>query len=100
PAQFAEWLGQRHGRELPAASHADIQAYLGYFHARKTRPSSAARLLSSLKRYYRYCLRQGRIKADPTLNIDSPKLPRSLPKVLTEEDVESLLEAPRTDRAL
>src|SRR5262249_3918805 len=73
---------------------------LGYFHGRRTRPSSAARLLSSLKRYYRYCVRQGQIKLDPTLNIDSPKLPRALPKSLTEEDVESLLEAPRVDEPL
>ena len=99
-AQFAAWLDQRQGKALLAASNSEIQAYLGFFHARKTRPSSAARLLSSLRRFYRYCLRQGKVKADPTLKIDSPKLPRGLPKSLTEEDVEGLLAAPPSDQAL
>jgi integrase/recombinase XerD len=96
---FAGWLDKR-GTALRAARNSDIQAYLGYFHARKTRPSSAARLLSSLKRFYRYSLRQGKIKADPTLKIESPKLPRGLPKSLTEEDVEGLLEAPDVEQPL
>src|SRR5262249_53413154 len=92
-AQFAAWL-ERRGRELPAAGNADIHAYLGHQFEKKARASSAARLLSSLKRFYRWCLRQGRVNADPTLDVDSPKLPRALPKALTEADVESLLGAP------
>ena len=99
-SQFAIWLEARHGKKLIEGDVADIQSYLGHLFRRKTRASSAARLLSSLKRFYRYCLRQGRIKADPTLRIDSPKLPRGLPKSLTEEDVENLLAAPRADKAL
>lgn len=98
--QFASWLGKQHGKALINADQADIQAYLGYQFRKKARASSVARLLSTLKRFYRYCLRQERIKADPTLKIDSPKLPRALPKSLTEEDVESLLNAPRVERAL
>ncbi len=99
-AQFAAWLEAQHGRKLIEGNVADIQAYLGHLFRRKTRATSAARLLSSLKRFYRYCLRQGRVKADPTLRIDSPKLPRGLPKSLTEEEVENLLAAPRADKAL
>jgi integrase/recombinase XerD len=98
--QFAEWLAAAQGRKLLRGDVADVQSYLGYVFRRKTRASSAARLLSTLKRFYRYCLRQGRIKADPTLRIDAPKLPRGLPKSLTEEDVESLLEAPPVEKAL
>jgi integrase/recombinase XerD len=99
-AQFAKWLEAQHGKKLIDGNVAEIQAYLGHLFRKKTRATSAARLLSSLKRFYRYCLRQGRIKADPTLRIDTPKLPRGLPKSLTEEDVESLLAAPRADKAL
>jgi integrase/recombinase XerD len=99
-SHFAAWLEARHGKKLIEGDVADIQAYLGHLFRKKTRASSAARLLSSLKRFYRYCLRQGRIKADPTLRIDSPKLPRGLPKSLTEEDIENLLAAPRADKAL
>ena len=98
--QFAAWLEKKHDKALPAALNADLQDYLSHLFGKKARASSVARLLSTLKRYYRYSLRQGRITADPTLNIDAPKLPRGLPKTLTEEDVESLLAAPPLDAAL
>jgi integrase/recombinase XerD len=99
-AQFAKWLDAEHGKKLLDGNVADIQSYLAVQFRKKTRASSAARLLSSLKRFYRYSLRQGRVKADPTLRIDSPKLPRGLPKSMTEEDVENLLGAPRVEMAL
>ena len=99
-SQFATWLEAQQPKALISADQADIQSYLGYQFRKKTRATSVARLLSALKRFYRYCLRQGRVKSDPTLRIDSPKLPRGLPKSLTEEDVESLLTAPRADKAL
>jgi integrase/recombinase XerD len=98
--QFATWLGDQHGRTLIGADQADIQIYLGYQFRKKARATSVARLLSSLKRFYRYLLRQARIKGDPTLKIDAPKLPRSLPRSLTEGDVEQLLAAPRVGEAL
>ena len=99
-SQFAAWLSERHGRSLLEGDNGDIQAYLGHLFRKKTRATSAARFLSSLKRFFRYCLRQGKVKSDPTLKIDAPKLPRGLPKSLTEDDVESLLAAPRVEHAL
>jgi integrase/recombinase XerD len=98
--QFATWLAERHGRNLLEGDNGNIQAYLGHLFRKKSRATSAARFLSSLKRFYRYCLRQGRLRIDPTLKIDTPKLPRPLPKSLTEEDVESLLAAPPVEEAL
>jgi integrase/recombinase XerD len=95
--QFAQWLSHEQKKELHAADQADLQNYLGHKFRLKSRASSAARLLSSLKRFYRYALRQNRITTDPTLNIDAPKLPRGLPKTLTEADVEKLLAAPPPD---
>jgi integrase/recombinase XerD len=91
---FGAWLQQSTGRALRDAGNGDIQAYLGHRFTQKTRASSAARLLSSLKRFYRYLVRTGHIKVDPTLKIDAPKLPRGLPKTITEADVEALLNAP------
>lgn len=96
-AQFAQWLEHAHGKDVLAAGHGDLQDYLAHRFRQRSRASSAARLLSSLKRFYRWLLRQNRIKTDPTLNIDAPKLPRHLPKSLTEDDVENLLAAPDTD---
>jgi integrase/recombinase XerD len=93
-AKFAVWLKQQRDASILQATHADIQGYLGYLYTRKARPSSTGRAISSLKRLFRYLLRQGKISADPTLQIDTPKLPRNLPKSLTEQDVEQLLDAP------
>jgi integrase/recombinase XerD len=92
--QFAQWLLESRGRDLARAERADVLDYLAHRFRNNARPRSAARLMSSLKRFYRHQLREGRMKADPTLEVESPKLPRSLPKTLTEEDVEALLGAP------
>jgi len=99
-AQLAAWLDNQGGKSLTAASHADLLGYLAHRVRGKAKATTTSRQLSSLKRFYRYCLRQGRIKTDPTLQIDSPKLPRSLPRSLTEEDVEELLAAPVVEKAL
>jgi integrase/recombinase XerD len=98
--QFGAWLTRAAGKSVLDAHHGDIQTYLGYLFARKTRARSAARLLSSLKRFYRYALREGKLTLDPTVKIDAPALPRSLPKSLTESDVETLLSAPDTETEL
>lgn len=93
-AQFARWLRENRFKPLMQADAGDLQAYIAHRYRAKTRASSAARLLSSLKRFYRHALRENRISADPTLDIASPKRPRALPKTLTEEHVERLLDAP------
>ncbi|MDI9246141.1 site-specific tyrosine recombinase XerD [Marinobacter sp. CHS3-4] len=59
--------------------------------------STAARRLSGLRRFYRYLLREKLITEDPTLRIDSPRLPQKLPDSLSEEDVENLLSEPDPD---
>ena len=98
--QFSVWLRRVAGKDLADGNHGDIQGYLAHQFARKTRATSAARLLSSLKRFYRYLVRAGRLSVDPTLKIDAPALPRGLPKSLTEADVESLLGAPDVETHL
>ena len=98
--QFAAWLEAKNGGELLSAGQALIQDYLAHKFRSKARATTAARLLSSLKRFYRHAVRQNLISADPTLRIDAPKLPRSLPKTLTESDVENLLAAPPVDEPL
>jgi integrase/recombinase XerD len=87
-AQLAAFLK---GRGLAAAREEDLFAFLA---ARRGRASSAARLLSTLKRFYRYALRERAIDADPTLRLDAPKRAPRFPKTLSEADVEALLAAP------
>jgi len=97
---FAAWLQRERTRVLDAALPGDIEAYLAWRFARRTQPRSAARYTSSLKRFYRYLLRENLVTHDPTVNLDSPKLPRSLPKSLSETEVETLLDIPDTDTDL
>ncbi len=94
---FAAWLQKERARGLDAAVAGDLEAYLAWRFARRTQPRSAARYTSALKRFYRYLLRERLIAADPTLNLDSPKLPRALPKTLTEADVARLLDSAAPD---
>ena len=102
-SQFNTWLGLQkkglHHSDLLAASQADIQHYLAVKFP-QSKPRSISRLIASLRRFYRYALRENLIKADPTLQIESPKLPRSLPKSLNEQEVEDLLNAPDTNQPI
>ena len=97
---FAVWLSAERGKTLLDAERVDLLGYLAHKFQRRAKPRSAARLLSSLKRLYQYLLREGAITADPTLQVEAPKLPRSLPKSLTEEDIERLLAAPDVETPL
>jgi integrase/recombinase XerD len=97
---FSIWLTAERGKSLLQVQRLDLLDYLAYKYQRKARPRSAARLLSSLKRFYRHLMRENRIRSDPTLQLESPKLPRSLPRVLTEEDVDALLAAPNVETPL
>ncbi len=100
-SKFAEWLRKQQGRTLLETTHADIQGFLAYLMGgQKAKATSTSRAISSLKRLFRYLLRQNRIAVDPSLQIATPKLPRSLPKSLTEEDVELLLAAPEVQTPL
>src|SRR3989338_6259869 len=84
--KFAAWLEQQHDASILQTTHANIQGYLAHLvTVQKAKHSSTGRNISSLKRLFRYLLRQGKIATDPTLQIDTPKLPRNLPKSLTED---------------
>jgi integrase/recombinase XerD len=80
--------------ELARAARADILDYIAWRVESGAKPRSTARQLSSFRRFYRYLLREGMLTEDPTAQIAMPKIGRSLPQSLTEEEVESLLAAP------
>jgi len=79
------------GRALVRALEEDL---FGFLASRRGRSSSAARMLSTLKRFYQYCLRERTIPADPTIRLDPPKPAPRFPKSVSESDVEALLAAP------
>lgn len=89
---FALWLAQQN-KQLFTADQADIQQYLAVKFP-LSKPRSIGRLIASMRRFYRYLIRDNKISLDPTIQIQSPKLPRSLPKSLNEDEVVALLNAP------
>jgi len=86
--------------ELARAGRADVLDYIAWRVEAGAKPRSTARQLSSFRRFFRYLVREGRRSDDPTAKIQMPKIGRTLPKSLSEEEVESLLHAPATDDPL
>jgi integrase/recombinase XerD len=106
----ALWLEDGLSKNTIASYRSDLQQWFQFIKAplganeedlfrflatRKGRASSAARRVSTLKRFYQYCLRERRIDADPTLKLDPPKRAPRFPRSLSEADVEALLAAPQ-----
>lgn len=89
------WLAQR-DTSLIYATRADLLAFIVWRVKQGAKPRSTARQLSSFRRFYRFLLREEMITVDPTARIDMPKIGRSLPRSLTESEVEALLAAPNT----
>ncbi|MBM4197580.1 MAG: site-specific tyrosine recombinase XerD [Gammaproteobacteria bacterium] len=87
------WLAQR-DKSMIYSARADLLAFIAWRSKEGAKPRSTARQLSSFRRFYRFLLREGVIAEDPTLKIDMPKIGRSLPQLLTEGEVEALLNAP------
>jgi len=100
-ALFAGWLAES-GRSIAGADEAAINAYLAHLHARPggIKTTSQRRLMATLRRCYRWLLDQGRLTADPLLNIDKPPTIQRFPKTLSEKQVEDLLAAPDVETAL
>ncbi len=90
---FLAWL-QPQGRPLLEACAEDVQRYLAERSAAGLSPRSSARFLSCLRGYFDYCVREQRLLTNPLQHVDNPRLGRSLPKSLSEDDVEALLAAP------
>jgi integrase/recombinase XerD len=97
--RLAGWLAE-HGHEaLLDARETTLTGFIAHL-SRQTRASSQARYLSTLRRFYRWQVGRGRLVSDPTLKLANPSLPSRLPKVMSEKQVEALLDAPDLDTPL
>lgn len=99
-ALLAEWLENTHQCDLLTATALELNAYLVYRYSLKAQARSVARLLSSVRRFYQFCLAERLITRDPAATLESPALGRPLPGTLSEADVCALLEAPLTEQPL
>jgi integrase/recombinase XerD len=87
-------------KEIDRASKADLLAFIAKRVERGAKPRSTARQLSSFRRFFRYIMREGMNSSDPTADIEMPRIGRSLPKTLSEDEVDALLNAPNVDEPL
>lgn len=90
---FARFL-RRRGRPVARVDREDIRNFLASLYRRGLSARSAARHLVSLRNFFKFLLKEGRLKSDPTEEIDAPKIGQSLPKYLTAAEVDALLQQP------
>jgi integrase/recombinase XerD len=96
-SQFTEFLEKRH-RLLKDARREDVRAFMQELFSNQVDGRSVGRKLSAIRHLYRYLLLDGKIDKDPTLNIDSPKQWKVLPKSLSQAEVETMLSEPAERR--
>jgi len=92
-AAFSSFV-RRLGKAPANIDRDDVRAFLKGLYDRNLGARSVARHLVSLRSLFRFLVREGRIEADPTAEIEAPKLDQSLPKYLSAEEVDRLLEQP------
>ena len=94
--QLARWRDGA-GGGIEGADRETLFRYMAWRHAAGYQPRSNARLRASLRAFYAYLVRAGRRSDDPAALLDPPRLPRPLPKALTESQVDALLAAPQVE---
>lgn len=95
---FSAWLAARKRRTFPE-EFSTIQSFLKEQNATKA-PASVSRMISALRKFYRFLLREGAISADPMTKIDTPKRAQHLPATLSSQEVDALMAKPDTDKPL
>ena len=88
------------GKTIDSSSKADLLDFIAQRVESGAKPRSTARQLSSFRRFFRHVLREGVRKSDPTADIEMPRIGRTLPKTLSEDEVDALLNAPNTEEPL
>jgi len=88
--QFSEFLRERR-RDLLQARREDVRAFLSQLFSNSVKDRSVARKLSALRHFYKYLLLDRMVQHDPTLEIDSPKQWKVLPKSLATSEIDSML---------
>ncbi len=92
------WLRER-GRTLAVVDEADITAYVGHLRDAGRAPSTVKRSLVAVRSLHRFCALEDS-RADPAADVAVPRVPRGVPKALTEPEVAALLDAVAGDHAL
>lgn len=92
--QYSQYLEKDDESALDQASRSTIVDYLLHLQKQGKATATIARRLAALKAFYQFLVREKYLEMDPTANLESPKLEKRLPKVLSIREVEMLLQAP------
>jgi integrase/recombinase XerD len=91
---YLKYIQEKGTTTLAASTRTDILQYLSHLKQCKKAASTIARTIVSIRSFYQFLVRERMIESDPSLNVESPKTARRLPKALNLNEVELLLEAP------
>lgn len=91
-ASYEEFLNMR-GIAISSVTGADVENYLGFLRASGLSSSSCARALAAIRGLHQFCVEERGAGVDPTLDVETPRIPSSIPKALSEEEIERLLAA-------
>lgn len=92
-AQFAEWAGKDFAASIAAADAEKLGKFLAHLSRSGQAASSVARKASTLRQFFKFCCLEKFLEHNPAEGLESPSLPARLPKAISTEDVERLLEA-------
>lgn len=95
--QFKAFLSER-GLALAEVDADEVGFYLNHLAAQELSARSRARKVSALRNFFAFLVEEERVEENPCAYLPTPKLPRRLPQILTEQEVLALLEAPRLDK--
>jgi integrase/recombinase XerD len=96
-SQFAAWLAVE-GTSLDEVERSTVRLYLGSRRDSGLSARSAARALSALRGFFRFLAQEQLLPADPTADLQSPSLWKTIPHVLSGDEIDALLAAPDTSR--
>ncbi len=92
--QFGEYLDREDLNYLKLESQ-DIASYFEFLKSEGKKTSTISRALASIRAFYQYLLKNKKIKKDPTIGVHSPKVEKKVPSILTNKEVELLLDQPK-----
>lgn len=91
---YIEYLERHRVEGLDKVTERHMSGYIALLHRNGLSPRSVTRTLSAIRGFHRFLVGDGVVHVDPTETIDRPKLPRSLPDVLTQSEVDAILNQP------
>lgn len=97
---YQAWLIEQNRLNFEEIGRSNIEDLMYHLQESGRKAKSNARLLSTLKRFHQWAVVNALLETDPTALLKAPKIPQSIPTVITEQQVEALLEAPETTTAL